>query len=200
MNISHKIWFHKQIQVPVGKSQLWINFFLKVKNPTSKKKIEEIPFLFGLKNEPFSNKREIPAAAVQLPANLEQRLCQWFSTVFLQSQDLHFWKYLHGFQLQIPKQLRYGLLWTFVMHTQTHRHTDRNLSIFIKIHTPHRMSSNEIYAFDFLISRHLRGLQVSSWAFFNSPILIDFENIHFVIIWRNLYPQAKIRQGSHFEI
>ena len=38
----------------------------------------------------------------------------------------------------------------------------------------------------FGISRPPRGLEIPSWAIFNSPFCVDFENIQFVIFWLNL--------------
>ena len=55
------------------------------------------------------------------------------------------------------------------------------------------------YAF-LWISRLPRGLETSSWTFFNSPFRVDFKNVHFYIIWWNLdWDIGKILQGHHFK-
>ena len=64
----------------------------------------------------------------------------------------------------------------------------------------YRVSSKGVYAFDFQISRAPRGLEIPSWAFFNSPFSVDFENIQFVIFWLNLDRDIrKILQGCNFK-
>ena len=62
------------------------------------------------------------------------------------------------------------------------------------------MSSKGVYAFDFQISRPPRGLEIPSWAIFNSPFSVDFENIQFFIFWLNLDQDiGKILQGGDFK-
>ena len=50
----------------------------------------------------------------------------------------------------------------------------------------YRVSSKRVYAFAFKISWLPRGLENPSWAIFNSPFCLDFENVQFVIFWFNL--------------
>ena len=62
------------------------------------------------------------------------------------------------------------------------------------------MSSKTVYAVVFRISLPLRGLEVPSWAIFNSPFCVDFENVQFVIFWINLDQDiGKILQGGDFK-
>ena len=64
----------------------------------------------------------------------------------------------------------------------------------------YRVSSKGVYAFVFRISRLLRGLEIPSWAIFNSPFCVDFENIQVFIIWLNLERDiGKILQGGDFK-
>ena len=64
----------------------------------------------------------------------------------------------------------------------------------------YRVSSKGVYAFVFRISRLPRGLETPSWAIFNSPFCVDFENIQVFIIWLNLERDiGKILQGGDFK-
>ena len=72
----------------------------------------------------------------------------------------------------------------------------------IKLATYKNMSSYRVSrktgnAFVFWISRLPRGLEISSWTFFNSPFHVDFKSIRDFIIWLNLDQDiVKIRQGT----
>ena len=46
----------------------------------------------------------------------------------------------------------------------------------------YRVSTKTVYTFVFRISRLPRGVEISSWTFFNSPFRVDSENIQFFII------------------
>ena len=62
------------------------------------------------------------------------------------------------------------------------------------------MSSKGVYAFVFRISRLPRGQEIPSWAIFNSPFSVAFENIQIVILWLNLERDiGKILQGGDFK-
>ena len=49
-----------------------------------------------------------------------------------------------------------------------------------------RIVQQKCYAFVFQISQLPRSLEIPSWAIFNSPFCLDFENVQFVIFWLNL--------------
>ena len=45
-----------------------------------------------------------------------------------------------------------------------------------------------------------RGIEISSWTFFNSPFCADLKNIQFYIIWWNLdWDIVKILEGGHLK-
>ena len=50
------------------------------------------------------------------------------------------------------------------------------------------------------ISQLPLSLEIPSWAIFNSPFCVDFENVQFVIFWFNLDRDiGKILQGGDFK-
>ena len=62
------------------------------------------------------------------------------------------------------------------------------------------MSQNTVPTFVFWISRLPRGLEIPSWAIFNSSLFLDFENIQVFIIWLNLdWDIGKILLGGNFK-
>ena len=74
------------------------------------------------------------------------------------------------------------------------------LSISMAIIGNYRVSSKGVYAFVFQISRPARGLEIPSWSIFHSPFCLDYENIHFFIIWLNLdWDICKLLQRDHFK-
>ena len=66
--------------------------------------------------------------------------------------------------------------------------------------TKYRVSLKTVPTSVLWISQLPYGLEISSWTFFNSPFRVEFENVHFYIIWLNLNRDiAKILGGSHFK-
>ena len=64
----------------------------------------------------------------------------------------------------------------------------------------YRVSTKTVSTFVFWISRLPKGLEISSWTFFNCPFRVDFKNIRFYIIWWNLARDiCKILLGGNFK-
>ena len=68
------------------------------------------------------------------------------------------------------------------------------------MNTFYRVSTKTVSTFVFWISRLPKGLEISSWTFFNCPFRVDFKNIRFFIIWWNLAGDiCKILWVGHFK-
>ena len=59
----------------------------------------------------------------------------------------------------------------------------------LKLATNYRVSTKTVYTFVFRISWLPRGVEISSWTFFNSPFRVDFKISNFLLfgeIWTKI--------------